>query len=579
MFGIGNMYNKDIEKIFNEIALMLSLNETPTSKFEIRAYQKAAFTIGTLQEPIEDIYKRGGAKALMELPGIGKTIAMHIEEYIKTGKIKKYEELKRKYPINMSELTSLTGMGAKKAIVLYKQLGIKNIEDLKKAIEEHKIEKLEKFGERSEDLIRRGIEIYEKSKGRMLLGDVFPIADNIVEKLLSSGLIDKIMVAGSIRRMRETVGDLDILAISDKQTQVMDFFISLNNVDKIVSKGPTKTTVWLKDGLSCDLRVIEPKSFGAAVQYFTGSKEHNIELRQIAISKGYKLNEYGLFDKRGKNIGGSDEKSIYEQLGLQYIPPEMREGRGELELAKEHKIPKIVELSDIQGDLHTHTKETDGANTIEEMVNEAKKLHYKYVAITNHTKSLKVAHGMNDNQFEEFFARMNKIDFGNIKVLKGAEVDILENGSLDLKDKTLEEMDCVVAAIHSKFSMSEDEMTVRVIKAFETGLVNIFAHPTGRLIGMREPYKINIEKVAEAAERNNVVLEINSFPNRLDLNDSNILLLSKYNIKFSIDTDSHRTTHLYYMRLGVGMARRGWLTKDKIINTLEYNQLMKILKK
>ncbi|MGC8679794.1 MAG: DNA polymerase/3'-5' exonuclease PolX [Candidatus Micrarchaeia archaeon] len=573
------MYNKDLEKLFNEIALMLSLEETATSKFEIRAYQKAAFTIGTLQEPIEDIYKRGGIKALMELPGIGKTIAMHIEEYIKTGKIKKYEDLKKKYPINMSELTSLTGMGAKKAIILYKKLGIKNIEDLKKAIEEHKIEKLERFGKRSEDLIKRGIEIYEKSKGRMLLGDALPIADNIVEKLSSSGLIDKIMIAGSTRRMRETVGDLDILAISSKQNEVMDFFVSLDDVDRVISKGPTKTTVWLKEGLSCDLRVLEPESFGAAVQYFTGSKEHNIELRQIAISKGYKLNEYGLFDKKGRNVGGSDEKSIYEQLGLQYIPPEMREGRGELELAKEHRIPKLVELSDIHGDLHTHTKETDGANTIEEMVAEAKKLNYEYIAITNHTKSLKVAHGMNDKQFEEFFARIDNIDFEGIKVLKGAEVDILEDGRLDLKDKTLEDMDCVVAGVHSKLSLSEEAMTKRIIDAFETGLVNIFAHPTGRLIGTREPYKVNIEKIAEAAEKNNVVLEINSFPNRLDLNDSNILLLSKYNLKFSIDTDSHRTTHLYYMRLGVGMARRGWLTKEKIINTLEYKQLMKILKK
>jgi len=572
------MDNKEIANILNEIALMLSLDES-ASKFEVRAYQKAAFTISTLQEPISDIYKRGGIKALMELPGIGKTIALHIEEYIKNGRIKKYEMLKKKYPIDFNNLTSITGMGAKRALLLYKKLGIKNMDDLKKALEQHRILSLEGFGERSEELIKKGIELYEKSKGRMLLGDALPIAESIVKRLKESNLVDKIMIAGSTRRMRETVGDLDILAISKKQEQVMDFFTSLDNVERIVSKGPTKTTVWLKEGLSCDLRVLEPESFGAAVQYFTGSKEHNIELRQVAISKGYKLNEYGLFDKNNKNIGGDDEKSIYEKLGMDYIPPEMREGRGEIALAEKHKIPKLVELTDIQGDLHTHTKETDGANSAEEMVDEAKKIGYKYIAITNHTKSLRIARGMNDLQFIKFFKKLENTDFGDIKVLKGAEVDILEDGTLDLENKTLKEMDCVIAAVHSKLSMSEEEMTKRVIKALDSGYVNIFAHPTGRLINEREPYKINLEKVAEAAERNNVALEINSFPNRLDLNDSNILMLSKYNLMFSIDTDSHRTSNLYYMRFGVGMARRGWLTKKQIINTMDYKSLISWLGK
>jgi DNA polymerase (family 10) len=573
------MENKDIADIFNEIALMLSLSETSTSKFEVRAYQKAAFTISTLQEPIENIYKRGGIKALMELPGIGKTIALHIEEYINTGNIKKYVELKKKYPIDFKSLTSITGMGAKRALFLYQKLGVKNIDDLKIALEKHKIANLEGFGNRSEELIKKGIELYEKSKGRMLLGDALPLAEYIVDKLKNSGMVEKIIIAGSTRRMRETVGDLDILAISKKQEQVMDFFTSLSNVERIVSKGPTKTTVWLKEGLSCDLRVLEPESFGAAVQYFTGSKEHNIELRQIAISKKYKLNEYGLFDENGKNVGGDDEKSIYAKLDMDYIPPEMREGRGEIALAQKHKIPKLVELNDIQGDLHTHTKETDGANSVEEMVTEAKKFNYKYIAITNHTKSLRVAHGMNDKQFETFFQKIDNMDFGNINVLKGAEVDILEDGKLDLSNKTLDEMDCVIASIHSKLLMNEEEMTKRVINAIDSGHVNIFAHPTGRLINEREPYKINLEKVAEAAERNNVALEINAFPNRLDLNDSNILMLSQYNILFSINTDAHRISHFYYMRFGVGMARRGWLTKKQILNTMEYKNLVSWLKK
>ena len=573
------MQNKEIANIFNEIADMLSIEETKTSKFEVRAYRNAALTIDTLQEPIEDIYKGGGIEALMKLPGIGKGLAEKIAEYIDQGMISKHEELKKRYPINFSELTQLEGMGAKRAVMLYKSIGVKDIASLSKAIGEHKIRSLQGFGEKSEALLKESIKLHESSRGRILLGDVLPIAESMIAKMAASGLFKKVVLAGSTRRMRETVGDIDILAISSKPEKGMDYFVSMEDVGKVIVQGPTKSTVWLKIGISCDLRVIKPESFGAAQQYFIGSKEHNIEVRKIAIKKGYKLNEYGLFGADGKIIASSDESDIYAKLGMEYPPPEMREARGEVELALRHRLPKLVELQDIKGDMHTHTIETDGANTIEEMAEAAMQNGLGYFAATNHTKSLRIAHGMNDRQFIEFFKRIDKLNdklAGRIEILKGAEIDILKDGKLDLDAKTIKAMDCPIGAVHSAFNMDKKAMTNRVIKAMDSGLMRIFAHPTGRVINEREGYDIDLEKIAEAAERDNVILEINSFPNRLDLNDTNILRLSKYKIMFSIDTDSHRTSHFKFLRYGIGTARRGWLEKGRILNTRAASAVSKL---
>lgn len=574
--------NKLLADMFNEIADMLSVDEAPNSKFEVRAYKKAALTIGTLQEPIEQMYANGGKEALMSLPGIGKGLAEKIEEYIKTGKISRYEGLKEKYPIKMGELTSVQGIGPKTAVELYRSLGVRDIGDLKKALQGHKVGKLPGFGEKSEELLTKGIELFESSKGRFLLGDALPEAEQIVALLDKSGLVERAVIAGSTRRMRETIGDLDILATSKEPENVMEFFSGLNVVEHIMVRGATKTTAWLKIGLSCDLRVIEPDSFGAALQYFTGSKDHNVQVRQIAVKKGYKLNEYGLYDKKDKLISSKNEEDIYETLGMQWMPPEMREARGEVKLAQEHKIPKLVELGDIKGDMHTHTKETDGANTLEEMAEAAMAAKLQYIAVTNHTKSLQVAHGMNDRQFKDFFKKTDKLNAkldGKLIVLKGGEVDILKDGSLDLEDETLKQMDCVVASVHSSFKMSEDEMTKRIEKAFDTGLVTIFGHPTGREVNGREPYAVNLEKVAESAERNGVALEIDAFPSRLDLNDTNIMLVSNYKILFSIDSDAHSTSHFGFLRYGVGTARRGWLQKERVINTRSLEDLKKLIKR
>lgn len=568
--------------MLNEIASMLSIEETPSSTFEVRAYQKAALTVGTLQEAIEDIYKRGGIKALMELPGIGKGIAGSIEEYIKTGRMSKYDMLKKKYPIDMKALTSIEGLGAKKAIALYRKLKVKNISDLKKAVESHKVRALPGFGERSEELIKKGIELLQTSRGRMLLGDALPVAESMVDKLMKSGLVERAMIAGSARRMRETVGDIDLLALSDKGSKVMDFFVGISEVSSVLVKGPTKTSVVLKIGINCDLRVISPDSFGAALQYFTGSKDHNVQVRTISVNYGYKLNEYGLFDKKGKIVPTKDEEAIYEKLGMQYMPPEMREARGEVKLAQEHRIPKLVEVQDIKGDLHTHTNDSDGANTIEEMADAAINAKLNYFATTNHTKSLAIARGMNERQFERYFKRVDRLNDrldGKMTILKGAEVDILKDGSLDLTKECLKTMDCVVGAVHTYFKMSESEMTKRINKALGSGLVNILAHPTGREINVRDGYPVDLDKVFECAETNKVALEINSFPSRLDLNDTNIMRASRYKVRFSIDTDAHRASHFGFIRYGVGTARRGWLTKDRLINALPLRELVKELSK
>lgn len=575
------MQNKEVSDLLDEIADMLGIDETKTSRFEVRAYRNAALTIGAMQEPIEELYRKGGLAALMELPGIGKGIAGNIEEFVRTGRMRKYVELKKRYPINFKELTSLEGMGPKTAAELYKRLRVKDISGLKEAIAKHRIMKLQGFGERSEQQFGESLKLLESSKGRILLGDALPEAESIIKRLLVGKSVEKAEVAGSTRRMRETVGDLDILAISKDSGRAMKEFVGMPDVQSVVSSGPTRTTVALRIGTTCDLRVLPPASFGAAQQYFIGNREHNIELRKIAIRKGYKLNEYGLFDSRGRIIASDDERVIYEKLGLQYVPPEMREARGEVQLALQHRIPRLVELQDLKGDLHTHTKESDGINSIEDMAAAARKLGMRYIASTNHTKSLKVANGMDDRQFIAFMKRIDRLNgsLDGFTVLKGAECDILKDGSLDLASGTLRQMDCVVGSVHTSFKMPRDEMTKRVVKAVESGLIHILGHPTGRLINEREPYAIDLDAVAQACEDNGVAFEVNSWPNRLDLNDTNIMLVSKYKVRFSIDSDAHNVSHYQTLRYGVGTARRGWLTADKVINTLPLQELNKSLKR
>jgi len=571
------MKNAEIARILEEIAAML---EAEGVEWKPNAYRKAALTIATLSEDIEEVYKQG---RLRELPGVGESIAQKIEEYLKTGKIKYYEELKQKYPIDFASFSKIEGLGPKTIVKLYKFLKIKNLEDLKKAVEEHKIRDLPGFGEKSEEKIKKSIELYEQTPQRQLLGFVLPEAETLKKKLEKSGLVERVEIVGSIRRMKETIGDIDILTIIKPGVdpmKVMDFFVSLPEIKEVIAKGPAKTSVVLKIGMDCDLRVFEEKSFGAAMLYFTGSKEHNIEVRKIAIKKGYKLNEYGLF-KDDTLVAGKSEEEIYRKLGMQYIPPEMREARGEVDLALKNKLPKIVEYNEIKGDLHIHSKYSDGANSIKEIAEYAKKLGYEYIAITDHSSNLKIVHGLSDEQYKKQFKEIEKVEKEvGIKIFKSGEVDILKDGSLDISKETAKEMDFVIAAVHTNFSMSKEEMTNRVIKALRSKLVTILAHPTGKLLNQRPPYEIDLEKIFEVAKEEGVIMEINSFLDRLDLNSENIMLARRYGVtKFSLGTDSHRLDHLHFIRLGIGTARRGWSTKEEILNTLSKEQLEEFFRK
>ncbi len=571
------MYNQKIAELFEEIADMLEL-ESGDHSFEVRAYRKAAMSIGVLQEDVGEILKKEGAEGLMKIPGIGKGLAERIREYVEDGHISKYEALKKKYPIDFNSLTKIQGLGAKKALKLYSSLKVRNIEDLKKAVSQHKIRDLEGFGEKSESEIAKGLQLQESTQGRMLLGTALPEAEAIVRVISESGLAEKVAIAGSTRRMRETVGDLDILVTSSTPQKVMDLVTSLKDVERTVVSGPTKTTVQLQMGLSCDVRVVEPDSFGAALQYFTGSKEHGIAVRQIAVRKGYKLNEYGLFDGKGKVIASKTEEEIYGKLGLQYIEPEMREARGEVMLAEEHKLPKLIEQKEIKGDLHLHTNNTDGQNTIEEMIVAAIRKGYSYMGLSDHSKSEYVAHGLDDKRFAKYFDEVDKIAEkyeDKIKVLKSGEIDILKDGTLDVSASTLDRMDYRIGAVHMNRNMSREDMTKRILRAFDEG-INILAHPTGRLINEREPIDFDMDKVFQAAKDQGIIMEVNSFPNRLDLNDENIIKARNYSLKFAIDTDSNKTEHLDFIRYGIGTARRGWLTKADVVNTLDVNALKKV---
>ncbi|MCL4365344.1 MAG: DNA polymerase/3'-5' exonuclease PolX [Candidatus Marsarchaeota archaeon] len=575
------MYNSQVAGLFDEIADMLSLDERKDRKFEVLAYRKAAMTISSLQEDVGDIYRKKGMYGLMELPGVGKGISGAIREFIETGRMRKYEDLKKRYPIDFKNLTRIRGLGSKRAFRLYKELRIKSIDDLKRALAKHRIKELPGFGAKSESELSKGMETLELSRNRMALGLALPEAELLVNRLKGSGLVDRVAIAGSTRRMKETVGDLDILVTSSHNEKVMDFISRLNEVQGVTLKGPTKITVRLKIGLSCDVRVVDDASFGAALQYFTGNKDHNVKVRQIAVKKGYKLNEYGLFDRKNRNLAGPDEESVYKKLGMDIMDPEMREDRGEVELSLQHRLPRLVSLGDIRGDLHVHTNHSDGANTIIEMAEAAKKIGREYIGITDHTKSEYVAGGMDDKKFVK---HLHEIDYANdkldgIRILKSAEIDILKDGSLDLQDKTLDMMDYRLASIHTNLNMQKEEMTRRVVKAMESGYVDILAHPTDRIINVRNPINMDLDRVFQAAADSKVVLEIDGYPERLDLNDENIIKARGYKAKFSIDTDSHRDSHYMLMKYGISTAKRGWVTPDLVVNALPLDKLMKQFRK
>lgn len=573
------MKNQEVAQILFQIGEFLDLQEVP---FKPQAYQQAAIAIDNMEDDILDLYKREGIKGLEKIPGVGKSIAEKIEEFLKTGKIKYFKELKKSAPIDLEELTKVEGLGVKRIKRLWKELGVRNLKDLEKALDDHKIASLFGFGEKMEQNILESIEFLRQSRGRFLLREIVPEVERILEKFKRIKGVVNLSVAGSTRRRKETIGDVDFLvAIKDTTDKylvekIMNTFVSMDEVIKITGKGETKSSIRTKDGLSMDLRLVSEGSFGSALQYFTGSKEHNIALRRIAMKQGYKLNEYGLF-KNDRKIRGETEEGIYEKLGMDWIPPEMRENQGEIEMAINRKLPVLIEPVDIKGDFHCHTSWDGGEHSIAEMAEKAISLGYEYLGIADHTQSLKIENGLDEKRLIE---QRKEIDLLNasfkekgigFRILQGSEVDILKDGSLDINDETLGILDYVSVSIHSNFKMGKKEMTERIIKAIKHPLVKILNHPTGMILGKREEYEVDIEEVLRAAKENGVALEINSY--RSDLGYQTARLAKEMGIRVTIGSDAHSKKELADMQSGVYQARRGWLEKKDILNALPLKEL------
>ncbi len=565
--------NREIAEIFDKIADILELlNENP---FRIRAYRNAGANIRELTGDIEDLAERG---ELTGIPGVGPDLAGKIKEFISTGKIEDYEKLRKRVSEELTGLLDIQGLGPKTIIKLNKELSIKNLEDLERALEMGEVLKLRGMGEKKVEDIKRGIELFKKSRERIPLGIALPLAEDIVRRISKIPGTKGTAIAGSVRRMKETIGDIDILTEARDGERVVKAFTNLPFVKEVLAAGDTKGSVVLENGIQVDLRVVEPESYGAALLYFIGSKAHNIKLRTIALEKGLKINEYGIF-RGDKKIAGETEKGIYETLGLQWIPPEIREDRGEIEAAQYGKLPDLVKLEDIKGDLQMHSIWSDGKATIEEMALKAKGLGYEYIAMTDHSPSSRIAGGLS---IERLYEKKREVDALNkklkgIKILMGSEVDIKSDGSLDYPDEVLKDLDIAIASVHSGFKMDMESMTKRIVKALKNPFIHFLVHPTGRLIGRREGYEVDMDEIIRTAKEYGKALEVNSHYLRLDLNDINVRKAVNAGVKIVISTDSHAPDELDMMRLGVATARRGWAEKKDVLNTMRLNELSKWL--
>ncbi len=570
--------NRNIVEIFNEVADLLEVEGA--NPFRVRAYRNAARTVDELSGNVADMLEKD--EDLSKLPGIGEDLAEKINEIVKTGELSQLKELQSRIPSERVKMTAIEGLGPKRVHFLHRELGIESLEDLKAAAEKEKIRHLSGFGPKMEKKILEGIEKLAGKKERYLLKDVEEIAEAFREHLNKVRGVKKVMVAGSYRRCRETVGDLDILVVcgKDSKGEVMEAFVDQEDVVEVVSRGETRSTVIARGGLQLDLRVVAQESYGAAMHYFTGSKAHNIAVRRLGGEKNLKINEYGVF-KGDERVAGKTEEEVYHKLGLAYIEPELRENRGEIEAAQKGGLPQLVTLEDLRGDLHSHTRLTDGRNTLEEMAEAARARGYDYLAVTDHSQKVTVAHGLDvkrlRTQLEEI-DRFNDSSKG-IRVLKSIEVDILEDGTLDLPEEVLRELDLTVCSVHYHQNMSGSRMTERILRAMDNPCFHILGHPTGRLIGRRDAYEVDMEKVLEAAAKQGCFLELNSQPDRLDLSDVHCMQAKEMGVKIAISTDAHSIAELDFMRFGMGQARRGWLEAKDVLNTRPWNEIRKMLRR
>ncbi|MGB8232695.1 MAG: DNA polymerase/3'-5' exonuclease PolX [Methanobacterium sp.] len=568
------MKNQLVAAILNQVA---DLMEIESVDFRTKAYRRAAHTVDTLSEDIEEIKNEG---RLQELPGIGEKIAGKIEEIVETGQLEYLENLKKEFPVDYDALMAVEGLGPRSIKQLYNELDVKNLDDLEKNAKRHRIRRLKGMGEKTERKILINLDFARKSTGRNLLGHILPVAEEIKENLSGLNYVNRVEIAGSIRRRKETVGDIDILVTTTNPLDVMEFFSTMDMVDDIVVKGPTKSTVRLKEsGIDVDLRALDDEIFGSALMYFTGSKETNVELRRIAIAKGLKLSEYGVF-KGDDLLSGRTEDEVFQTLGMSYIEPELRENSGEIEAAINNKLPKLLNYNDVLGDLQMHTKWSDGSAKIIDMALEAQKMGYEYIAITDHSGSLRIANGMNEKTIMKQMKEITDLndEMNDFMILKGIETNIDPYGFPDVPDKILEDMDLVIAGIHSGFNQNKKELTRRIISAMENDNVNIIAHPTGRKIQERKAYDLDFEKIFETSKDTGTLLEVNGQMNRLDLKDMDIKIALEHGCKLVINTDAHSIPELNNMELGIATARRGWAEKDDIVNTLPIKKLINFFK-
>jgi DNA polymerase (family X) len=576
------MQNPDIARVFDEVADLLEIQNA--NPFRVRAYRNAARTIRDYPEPIAELV-RGDKKDLTEIPGIGEDLAEKISDIVSTGELPLRKQLAAKLPAGLLDLLRIPGLGPKRVKLLYSKLKVKSAADLTKALDSGKVQKLKGFGPKMEEKMRAGIGQAQVTERRMLLNEAETQAQAIVGYLKAGGDVRQIEVAGSYRRRRETIGDLDILVTSDASAGVMDRFVRFGEVGEVVSKGETRSTVKLRSGLQVDLRAVEPAAYGAALQYFTGSKAHNVELRKIAQEHGYKLNEYGLF-KGTRRVAGKTEQEIYAKLGLDWIPPELREARGEIALAEEHRLPHLVDVKDIRGDLQMHTSATDGKGTIDEMAHAARALGYEYIAITDHSKRVTMALGLDPKRLREQWATIDERNAtsrggggGGFTILRSVELDILENGKLDLPDDVLAEADYVVATVHYGLTQSEKELTRRLVGAAEHPWVDAIGHPTGRMLGKRESYRFDFEALVRACIDHGCALEIDGHPERMDLPDTLAAAAKQRGVRFVLSTDSHQPGNLPFMKYAVDVARRAGLEARDILNTRPLAEFRKGLKR
>jgi DNA polymerase (family X) len=572
------VHNRDVAGIVNEIADILDIEGE--NQFRIRSYRNAARTVSDLSGNVSEMVERG--EDLSELTGVGKDLAGKIREIVETGSLKQLEQLRRETPPRLRDLMSIGSLGPKRVKQLHEELGIDGPEDLEKAARQGKVREIEGFGEKTEQKILRDVEKVKEGAGerRFLWSEMEEYAEPLVAYLEEAEGIEKIAVAGSYRRRKETVGDLDILATCEDSTPVMQRFTAYDEVEEVISKGDTRSSLRLRSGIQVDLRVVAGESYGAALHYFTGSKAHNVAVRKIGQKSKLKINEYGVF-RGGERIAGDTEEEIYEQVGLTYIEPELRENRGEIAAARKGELPELVRLEDIRGDLQMHTTASDGKFSIREMAEAARERGYDYLAITDHSKRVTMANGLDAKRLGRQIEEIEKLneEIKGIRILASCEVDILEDGTLDLEDEILADLDLVICSVHYNMNLPEKKQTERIIRAMDNPHFNIMAHPTGRLLGSREPYTVDLERVMCAAKERGCFMEINADPERLDLSDVHCKMAREMGLKIPISTDAHTTSGLDHMRLGVAQARRGWLTAEDVLNSRTWGQLKKLLKR